>query len=549
MTIGSWPLSTHEVLNQPPPLVDWNLFDADRALAEGVAREGADWAAGELRGLGARLGSEETIAWSFQANRFAPVLQAFDRFGHRRDEVEFHPAWHALLGLAVEAGLHSAPWAKPGPGAHVARAAGAYMFNQIEAGTMCPVAMTYGVVPALRHQPDVLAEWREPLFGRRYDPRNRPAPEKRGALFGMAMTEKQGGSDVRANTTRAVPDGRAWRLVGHKWFCSAPMCDAFLTLAYVDDALTCFLAPRWTPDGAKNAIHIQRLKDKLGNRANASSEIEYHGAYAVMVGERGRGVPTIIEMANHTRLDCVIGSAGLVRQSLTQAIHHARHRTVFQRRLADQPLMRAVLADLALEAEAATLLMLRLARAYDGEGPDETAFRRLVTPAAKYWVCKRAPVAVVEAMEVHGGGGYVEESILPRLYREAPVNSIWEGSGNVMCLDVLRVLARTPDAIDALIDELALAQGADRRLDAQVAALADEAAAFAKAGMPEHRARLLVERMVLTLQAALMVRHAPAALADGFCASRLGGADSGRAFGALPDGLDLAAIVTRAGHA
>jgi putative acyl-CoA dehydrogenase len=543
-------MATHEVLNQPPPLTDYNLFASDRALAAAIRREGAGWGAAELAALGARLGSAETIEWGFQANTSPPVLRAFDRYGHRQDRVEFHPAWHQLMALGVGAGLHAAPWADPKPGAHVARAAGAFMLVQIESGVQCPITMTYGAVPALRRQPEIAAEWLPRIFSRDYDKSFRPAAEKSGVLIGMGMTEKQGGSDLRSNMTRAQPEsgggpGSAYRLTGHKWFMSAPMCDAFLVLAQAPNGLSCFFLPRWTPDGALNAIHIQRLKDKLGNRSNASSEVEFDAAWALLIGEEGRGIPNIIEMGNYTRLDCAIGSAGLMRQAVVQAIHHASHRTAFQRKLADQPLMTRVLADLALEAEAAMLLALRLARAYDRQDDAvETAFRRLVTPAAKYWICKRGPMLAAEAMEVLGGNGYAEESVMPRLYREAPVNSIWEGSGNIMCLDVLRALGRNAESGEALRNELAASRGGDARLDRFIARLEGD---LAKSAGDEGNARRLVEAMVLALQAALLLRDAPSYVAEAFCASRLGGA-WGHAFGTLPDD-GLVAIVSRAAPA
>ena len=539
--------ATHEVYNQPPPLVDYNLFRSDRALQEGVAREGGAWAEAELHAFGESCGRAETIEWGFQANRNPPVLQLFDRYGNRRDMVEFHPAWHSLMSLAVAAGVHTAPWAEPKPGAHVARAAMVYMLPQIEAGVQCPITMTYGVVPTLRRQPDIAKEWLPRLFSRKYDARFRPAAEKTGALMGMGMTEKQGGSDLRSNSTRADPlagggPGQPYRLVGHKWFFSAPMCDAFLVLAQAPKGLSCFFLPRWTPDGQVNALRLQRLKDKLGNRANASSEVEFQGALAFLIGEEGRGIATIIEMATYTRLDCAVASAGLMRQALAQAAHHARHRTAFQRHLIDQPLMTNVLADLAVECEAATALALRMARAFDRQDdPGETAFRRLVTPAAKYWVCKRAVAFAGEAMEVLGGNGYVEESIMPRIYREMPVNSTWEGSGNVMCLDVLRALTRSPDAADALRAELAPARGVDARLDRAITKLEGALAALSD----ESQARRFSEAMVLALQGALLVRFAPPAVADAFCASRLDG-ERGGAFGTLPTGLDLHGIAERA---
>jgi putative acyl-CoA dehydrogenase len=540
-------MATHEVLNQPPPLSDYNLFASDRALAAAIRREGAGWAAEELDALGARLGNAETIEWGVQANANPPVLRAFDRYGNRQDRVEFHPAWHQLMALGIGAGLHAAPWADPKPGAHVARAAGAFMLVQIESGVQCPITMTYGAVPALRRQQEIAAQWLPRIFSRDYDKSFRPVAEKSGALIGMGMTEKQGGSDLRGNTTSALPEGGggpggAYRLTGHKWFMSAPMCDAFLVLAQAPKGLSCFFLPRWTPDGALNAVRIQRLKDKLGNKSNASSEVEFEGTWALLIGEEGRGIPNIIEMGNYTRLDCAIGSAGLMRQAVAQAIHHATHRTAFQRKLADQPLMTRVLADLALEAEAAMLLALRLARAYDRQDDAaETAFRRLVTPAAKYWICKRGPMLAAEAMEVLGGNGYVEESMMPRLYREAPVNSIWEGSGNIMCLDVLRALGRNTGSGEALRNELAASRGGDARLDRFVARLEGD---LAKSAGDEGNARRLVEAMVLALQAGLLLRDAPSVVAEAFCASRLG-SDWGHAFGTLPaDGL--AAVVARA---
>jgi putative acyl-CoA dehydrogenase len=537
-------MPTHEVFNQAPPLRDYNPFDADRALADALEREGGGWAAARVRQL-AGIAGGEAIEWGIQANAAPPVLRTHDRYGHRIDEVEYHPAYHRLMELAVAYELHALPWREPRPGAHVARAARFYLQSQAEAGHGCPISMTYAVLPALRVQPDVAAEWEPRFTSTVYDPRPVPAAQKAGALCGMAMTEKQGGSDVRSNTTRARALGRGgpgaeYELTGHKWFCSAPMCDAFLMLAQAERGLSCFLVPRWRPDGTRNAVHLQRLKDKLGNRSNASGEIELDGAWGRMVGEEGRGVATIIEMVNHTRLDCTIGVAALMRQALVQAIHHAIHRVAFGRRLIEQPLMRSVLADLALESAAATALMLRLARAYDD--PGERHFARLATAVAKYWVCKRAPAFVAEALECLGGNGYVEESGMPRLYREAPLNGIWEGSGNVICLDVLRALAHGPEPLEAFYAELALASGADRRLDAHVARLREELADRADL---EVRARSLVERMALALEASLLVRHAEPAVADAFCASRLGDAH-GHAFGTLPPGVDGARIVAGA---
>ncbi len=542
---------THEVFNQPRPLAGYDLFAADAALREGVAREGAAWAAAELGALGARCGDPATIELGFLANANPPQLKTFDRFGHRRDAVEFHPAWHQLLGILFEHGVHSGPWAEPRPGAHVARAAKFILMAQVECGSLCPVTMTYGSVPALRRDAEIAAAWLPKIHSRRYDGRFLPVAEKTGAMIGMGLTEKQGGSDVRANTTRAEPiagTAREYRLVGHKWFLSAPMCDGFLVTAQAPGGMTCFFLPRFTPDGALNALRLQRLKDKLGNRSNASSEVEFAGAWALRLGEEGRGIPTILEMGNYTRLDCALGTTGIMRQAVSQAVHHAGHRSAFQKRLVDQPLMRAVLADLALEVEAAIALSLRMARAFDSLAFDaqddagEEALRRLLTPAAKYWICKRGPILAAEAMEVLGGGGYVEESIMPRIYREMPVNSIWEGSGNIMCLDVLRSLTKTPQARDALMAELFPARGGDARLDRAIAELETM---LVRAAPGEADARRLTEHLVLTLQGALLVRHAPSAVSDAFCASRLGG-DRAGAFGALPPGLDLAAIVARA---
>jgi putative acyl-CoA dehydrogenase len=530
-----------EVFNQPPPLEGYDLYTSDHALTDAMARDGGDWAAADLATLGGKLGSAEVIEAGRLANANPPILKLVDRYGHRSDTVAFHPAYHQLLGLAVEAGIHSAPWADPRPGAHVARAAGVYMLCQVEAGVQCPVTMTYGVVPALKRAPEIAAEWLPKIYSRRYDPGFRPAPEKTGVLMGMGMTEKQGGSDLRTNTTRATPSGDgSHRIDGHKWFFSAPMCDAFLILAQAPGGLSCFFLPRFLPGGSVNGLRFQRLKDKLGNKSNASGEVEFHDATGWLVGEEGRGVPTIIEMGNHTRLDCALGTAGLMRQAVAQATHHAAHRTAFQRRLKDQPLMTNVLADLAIEAEAAAALAFRLARAYDD--PAEAAFRRLVTPAAKYWICKRGPMLAAEAMEVLGGNGYVEEAPMARLYREMPLNSIWEGSGNVMCLDVLRAAGKSPDALPAFWTELDRARGLDGRLDRFVGDLKDR---VATEGLPEAGGRRLVEAMMLALQGAILVRGGDPLVADLFCASRLGG-DHGAAFGTLPASRDLAAIVERA---
>ncbi len=537
----------HEVLNQPPALEDIDLFGTDRALANAVAAMGADGAAGRLSAYGTTLGKAETIELGRTAHRFPPQLKSFDRFGHRVDEVDFHPAWHAIMDLIIGEGLHSAPWSDPEPRAHTARAAAYIMHAQVEPGSQCPTTMTYGSVPALRGESGIAAVVLSKALTRTYDRRDIPVAQKKGALVGMGMTEKQGGSDVRANTTVAVPSVSTgeYLITGHKWFFSCPQIDAHLVLAQSPGGLSCFLVPRWLPDGGRNPVRIQRLKDKIGNKSNASSEVEFQNAHGWLIGEEGRGIPTILEMGTYTRLDCALGSAGLLRGAAAQALHHVFHRRAFQRHLIDQPLMTNVVADLAIESEAATLLALRLARAFDEAAQGDAqaaAFVRLCTPAVKYWVCKRAPNGVVESMEVLGGNGYVDEGPLGLLYKEIPLNSIWEGSGNVMCLDVLRAMHKTPDVLDAYMAEIAPALGEDRRLKAAADALAAE---FADRTDIEHRARRLVERMMVVLQGALLVRHAPATVADAFCASRLNG-DWGHAFGTLPKGVDTRAIAERA---
>jgi len=540
------PFDTHEVVNQSGPLDDYDVFAADAALGDAVEREGAGWARVELGELGRRAGSAEAQELGRQANRFRPELRTHDRFGHRTDVVDYHPAYHELMRTAVAHGLHAAPWSDPRPGAHVARAAKVVVWYQAEAGHVCPISMTYSVVPALRHQPDLAAVWEPRLTSTVYDPSDRPAVEKSGVICGMALTEKQGGSDVRANTTVALPvdgaDGE-FLLTGHKWFCSAPMSDGFLMLAQAPGGLSCLWVPRWQPDGARNPIRIQRLKDKLGDRSNASGEIELAGTWARLVGEEGRGVRTIIEMVNHTRLDCVLGSTAVLRQGVAQATWHAARRQVFGRRLADQPLMANVLADLALESEAATAAALRLARAYDAPADDiaEGHLQRLLTPVVKYWTCKRAPQHAAEALECLGGNGFVEESPLPRLFRQSPVNGVWEGSGNVICLDVLRALTREPATLDAYWAEVAGADGGDARLDLAVKELRT---VLEEPGDLEARARSVVERLALVFQASLLVRYAPDAVASAFCGSRLGGR-AGGAFGTLPAGTDTAAVLRR----
>ena len=550
---------THEVFNQAPPFGDVNLLRCDPALREAVAREGAGWAADELDALGARLGRAEVLDLARVANANGPRLVNFDRSGRRIDEVEFHPAWHELMALLIGAGAHSAPWADPRRGAQVARAAAYLLFGQVENGAQCPVTMTYASVPALRRAPRIAAKWLPKILSRDYDPRSLPVEQKRGALVGMGMTEKQGGTDVRANTTRAAEmapleararlgdEGEgAWRIVGHKWFFSAPQCDAHLVLAQTDEAgsagLSCFFVPRWLPDGSRNAIRVQRLKDKLGNRSNASSEVEFCDAVGWLVGAIGRGIPTILEMGSHTRLDCVVGTAGIMRAALCHALHHARGRAAFGKPLASQPLMQNVLADLAIESEAATAFALRLARCFDHpDDPLESALGRLLTPAGKYWICKRGPMLGAEAMEVMGGNGYVEDGPLARLYREFPVNSIWEGSGNVMCLDVLRALGKNPQESRAALEaELAPAAALDTRFAAYVARLGDDLGRAGEAG-----ARRIAERLVIAVQGALLLRHAPPFVAEAFLASRIA-QDAGGAFGRLPEGLDVEAILARA---
>ena len=558
----SHPCNTHQVFNQPEAFENLNLFACDAALREGVQREGAAHAMVQLDTLGQLLGRADTMALARQANTNRPQLQQFDRAGRRIDEVAFHPAWHSLMAILIQAGAHAAPWVAPGFGAQVARAASYLLFGQVENGAQCPVTMTYASVPALRQAglPMLEKYWLPKILSPHYDPRSLPIEHKQGALIGMGMTEKQGGSDVRSNTTQAVvvpqqeaqalfgEQGEAlWRITGHKWFFSAPQSDAHLILAQTHEGASsgqsCFFLPRYLPDGRRNAILVQRLKDKLGNWSNASSEVEFAGAYGWLIGAQGRGMPTILEMAGHTRLDCVLGSTGIMRAALAQALYHARQRSVFGKLLAEQPLMMQVLADLAIESEAATAFALRLARCFDApQDAGEQALARLLTPAGKYWICKRGPLVVAEAMEVLGGSGYVEESPLARLYREAPVNSIWEGSGNIMCLDVLRALARSPSARDALAAELALAGDNEPVFARYRAALLLELAAgqVAEAG-----ARSLAARIVLAVQAGLLLRHAPPFVSHAFVQSRLAH-PPGAAFGCLPAGVDAAAILARA---
>lgn len=534
---------THEVVNQAPPLVGHNTAD-DPALREGVQREGAAWALPEIDALGRLAGSAQGQEWAALAERHPPRLLTHDRFGHRIDEVEYAPAYHSLMQTAVDNGLHAAPWADDRPGAHVARAA-KFMVWSVDPGHGCPISMTYASVPALRANPDLARTFEPLLTSRDYDFGLRDPATKRGLIAGMSMTEKQGGSDVRANSTRATPDGSGgYALTGHKWFTSAPMSDLFLTLAQAPGGLSCFLVPRVLPGGERNALRLMRLKDKLGNRSNASSEIEYDGALGWLVGEPGRGVRTIVEMVNMTRLDCVIGTAAGMRAALVQAVHHTRHRAAFGKALADQPLMRNVLADLAVESEAATTAMLRLAGANDRAirgDEQEAALRRIGLAVSKYYICKRGPAQVGEALECLGGNGYVEESGMPRLYREMPLLSIWEGSGNVAALDALRALAKEPQTLDAYFAEVEQATG-DGRFDDALSRLKKE---FTSVDDLELRARRVVEQLALVLQGSLLLRYAPPAVADAFCATRLD-RDWGGAFGTLPPGIDLDPIIDRA---
>jgi len=534
---------THEVFNQVAPLAGHNLYLCDRTLAEAVNRWNARWCEADLVRFGALLGREETQRWGFEANENEPVLHTHDAAGNRRDEVTFHPAWHNLMRTSVEARIHSLPWVEPRPGAHLARAALLMLAAENEAGHMCPISMTFSSIAALRADDELTREWEPRITAPSYDPSFRPASEKTGILVGMGMTEKQGGSDVRANTTRAerIGNSREYLITGHKWFCSAPMCDAFLILAQASKGLSCFFLPRWTPIGERNGFLIQRLKRKMGNRSNASSEVEFAEAWAQLVGEEGRGIQTIIEMVNHTRLDCAIAAAALMRQAAFQAVHYARHRRAFGKNLIDQPLMQNVLADLIVESEAATLLMARLAQSFDLRAGNESelAFARIVAAIAKYWLCKRACMQVGEALECHGGNGYVEESIMPRLYREAPLYSIWEGSGNVICLDILRALTKEPGTPEALLAEIRAGAPADARAKRFISEIEASLENYARRDaqidsiFAEREARRLAESLALALQASLLLRFGAPESAEAFCSSRIGG-DSGHTFGTLP---------------
>jgi putative acyl-CoA dehydrogenase len=535
---------THEVTNQAPPLV-YDAWSTDLPLREAVTREGGGWHEGAIKAYGVRVGGELMQA-GFLANENKPKFRPFDRYGNRLDEVEFHPSYHQLMGAAIDVGVTHLGWSKGDTkGSHVARMALSYLHNQADQGTSCPLTMTYAAVPTLKHAPELAKIWLPRLTSNRYDSRFVPADQKSGVTFGMGMTEKQGGSDVRTNTTKAYRNGDTYELVGHKWFFSAPMCDAFFVLAQAEKGITCFLLPRWKADGTRNAIRVQRLKDKLGDWSNASSEVEFQGAQVWRVGEEGRGVATILEMVALTRQDCMIGSSSLMRQALVQAIHHARHRVAFGKKLIDQPLMKNVLADLALESEAHTAITARVARAVDGStrgDEKEAAFARMATAVGKYWVCKRAAVFVNEAQECLGGAGYVEEANLARLYRQAPLNSIWEGSGNIQCLDVLRAAMKEPESLQAVFGEVKAAQGENKHLDTEMAKLATD---FADTASLEVRARGLVERLALCLQASVLIRAGNSVVSDAFCESRLGG-QHGAAFGTLSAKAPFDALINRA---
>lgn len=544
---------THEVFNQARALEDYNAYDNDTALREAVRRHGAGWAEEKLSAHGAKTGSAEVIEWGFLANEHKPQFFSHDRQGYRVDFVKYHEAYHRLMTLGLESGIHSAPWVDPKPGAHVARAAQSYLQGQVEAGHGCPLTMTFASVPSIKLTPALAKEWLPRILNNAYDPRNVPHTEKQALTIGMGMTEKQGGSDVRANTTRAYPvgvaegPGEAYELVGHKWFTSAPMCDAFLVLAQTDSGLSCFLVPRWRPDGSKNPIQVQRLKNKMGNVSNASSEIELRGALGWMVGDEGRGVPAIIEMVAMTRFDCMVGSTSGQRQAVAQAVNHAMGRAAFGKTLIDQPLMRNVLADLQLEVEGSLAITMRMGEALDNTtlDPDnehEKLLLRLGLPAGKYWICKRTPFHAYEAMECLGGNGVTEDFIMARLYREAPINAIWEGSGNVQALDMLRALAKTPAVLDVWFAELAKTAGSDARLDKAISGLKQE---FVDMGEAEYRARDIVDRLSLTMQASQLVAAGNSAVADAFIASRLG-EHGDRNYGTLPRGLDLDTILRRA---
>lgn len=545
---------THHVHNVAHDLTDFNLFTTDAPLVEAVQREGGAWGMDEIKRFGQYCGQADTLELGHLANRYTPELDTHDRFGNRVDLVRYHSAYHALMKASLEEGLHSTPWTAPVAGAHVVRGAKAFMHSQVEAGHGCPVTMTFAAVPSLQLQPEVASLFLPKVLNRGYDPRNVPVDQKQSITVGMGMTEKQGGSDVRANSTQATPvsqagPGQLYSLVGHKWFLSAPMCDLFLVLAQTPAGVSCFAVPRWLPDGTKNALNVIRLKDKMGNKSNASSEVEFRGAQGWLVGEEGRGVPTIIEMVSLTRFDCMGASAGLMRMGLANAIHHTRHRAAFGARLIDQPLMQNVLADLALEYEGAIALSMRMARALDHKDCDEHEVRlaRLMTAVGKYWICKRTPTHTYEVMECIGGSGVMENSVYPRLFRESVINPIWEGSGNVQCLDVLRAVAKDPSVLMSYQTELDKARGGNRHLDQYMSQLRSQLGQLMKADAHtiQFGARFLVDQMALAAQAALLVQHAPEAVADAFCASRLAGQGQHH-YGTLPAGTDVSTILQRA---
>lgn len=541
-------LPTHSVENQVPELPAFDLYSADTALQEAVHRNGGAWAEERLIALGTEVGTPEMFHLGHLANKHAPELQTFDRFGHRIDEVEFHPAYHQLMDVAARHQLPTLPWKERRPGANVARTALMHLLTQVEAGVLCPVSMTYAVMPALMAQPEVAEVWAPRILAAEYDPRLVPAEHKRGVTFGMAMTEKQGGSDVRANSTVARPigdggPGGEYLLTGHKWFCSAPMSDAFLTLAHTQRGLSCFLVPRFRPDGTRNTIFVQRLKNKLGNRSNASSEIEYHDAWAQMVGPEGKGVRTIVAMVHHTRLDAGCAPVGMMRQALTRAVHHVRHRKAFGKRLIEQPLMRNVIADIALDVEACTAMAFRVARSFDESADDEdqARFSRLATAVNKYWTNKRCPQLIYECLECHGGAGYIEESIMPRMFRESPLNSIWEGSGNVICLDVLRAIHRDPACFEVFAAEVEDGASGDPDI---LGVLGEVKAILTDPASLEPRARRFTELLAMLLQASLLRTHGPQPIADAFIAARLR-SNAGVAYGTLPAGVDQDLLISR----
>lgn len=550
----SLPGETHPVFNVSSELGDINLFSSDQPLHEAVVRENGAWGLSQLNQFGAMAGAASYRQLGDLANRFTPELDTHDRFGNRVDLVQYHDSYHQLMNSALTHGLHSSPWTEPRAGAHVVRAAKSILQAQVEAGHGCPVTMTFAAVPSLKMQPEVADLFLDKVLHAGYDPRNVPFTQKQSLTVGMGMTEKQGGSDVRANSTKASPvqtagPGQLYSLNGHKWFLSAPMCDLFLVLAQAEGGLSCFAVPRWLPDGTKNALQVIRLKDKMGNRSNASSEVEFRGAQGWLIGQEGRGVPTIIEMVSLTRFDCMAGSSAGMRAGLVHAIDHCTKRAAFGARLIDQPLMQNVLADLALEYEGAVAMTMRMARALDQKeiDPHEKNLARLVTAIGKYWVCKRGPQHAYEIMECIGGSGVMENSIYPRLFRESVINPIWEGSGNVQCLDVLRAIGKSPEVLQSLLKELAQAKGGNSHFDQALKTLFHDLSGLNPADLSgiEFRARDLVDRMAVAFQAALLVRNAPSEVSEAFCASRLG-MQGLRNYGTLPAGTDVRKLIQRA---